>query len=289
MSLRRPPASPYTITQDPYAVIDHISLQQCVGCEGAHFYETTNIPKSLHSLWAEILHDLCSDVSDTIDTITSLPPNDSSLDLALERRLKMFFLFWLLILRKPPSTKNTNPRRITQVIRARMNDWVRRDWLSLIKHYEEDIITSNRTPIPTSTSKTKQQEASLHHCLRNIDQGHIKKATSALLSMGTSDPANPAISAQLKAKHPLRKGDIPPPTLEQLDHQRASFTIDEFRKAVRELNRLISPGLGGARNEYFQALLFHEQSDASAKAKDSLFQLYRFSQHIIQACLPWYF
>ena len=135
-----PRASDSTLATDPFAIVDHFSLKQCIGCENAHFYEITNIPTKLHGIWAEAVHRLCENLADTLDKHRSLQASNYQLDLQLLRRIKMFFIFWFVILRKPPSARSPNHRRTIQLLCARLNSWIIGDWKTLFSYYEQDII-----------------------------------------------------------------------------------------------------------------------------------------------------
>ena len=282
-------ATDILLAADPYAIIDHLSWHQCVGCEGAHFFEITNLPSKLHGMWAEGIQHLCSDVADSLDTHKAISESTDDLDLRLERRLKMFFLFWLLILRKPPSKQSPNGRRTSQLIKARLDAWLDNDWKSLLDKYEEDVVLLQSQSKPSSSSSVAQQAGNICECFKALSIGKINKATSSLLSLGTSNPSNPGIQDQLQAKHPARKHPILPPTEEQISYERASFTVEEFSDIIKNLGRQVAPGLGGCRNEHLQALLFHDQSPVSDNAKDAILQLHRVCHHIAMCSVPWYF
>ena len=134
-----------------------------------------------------------------------------------------------------------------------------------------------------------QQAGNIRECFKALSIGKIQKATSSLLSLGTSNPSSPGIQDQLHVKHPSRKLPITPPTMEQISYERATFTVDEMCIAIKNLGRQVAPGLGGCRNEHLQALLFHHQSPVSSTAKDAVCQLHRVCHHIAMCSVPWYF
>ena len=198
-------ASDVTLAMDPYAIVDHLSWQQCVGGQDSHFFEITNLPSKLHGFWAEGVQLLCSDVADVLDQHKVLTESNDDMDHQLQRRLKMFFLFWFLILRKPPSSTSPNSKRTNQLIKARLSAWVNRDWKSLFDKYEEDVILVQSQSSTPSSSSASQQSGNIRECFKALSAGKINKATSSLLSLGTSNPSNPAIQAQLDSKHPKQK------------------------------------------------------------------------------------
>ena len=119
--------------------------------------------------------------------------------------------------------------------------------------------------------------------------GHIGKGAQALLSKGTSNPHDQSIQDQLSKKHPQRKEDIALPTDEQLQHTRAELDPKQFAKALRSLNNLIAPGLGGLRNEHLLALVFPDFSGASSEAQEAENHLFQLAQLITKGALPPYF
>jgi hypothetical protein len=74
-----------------------------------------------------------------------------------------------------------------------------------------------------------------------------------------------------------------------MNHDRAELDQAEFRKLLRGLANLRTPGLGGLRNEHLLALVFPAHSGASPKALDAENQLFRLAQHIVKGTMPSYF
>ena len=118
----------------------------------------------------------------------------------------------------------------------------------------------------------------------------MSRGSKALLSKGVSSVSNDdAIKAQMEAKFPKRKKDIKEPTNEQWEHERASIDRAIFRDCILKLCGQVLLGLTGFCNEYIQALLFSEQSNADFVAKSAFNELHAVANDIVQGRLPWYF
>ena len=118
----------------------------------------------------------------------------------------------------------------------------------------------------------------------------MSQGSKALLSKGVSLAShNDAIKAQMEVKFPKRKKEIKEPTEEQWEHERASIKKDILCECILNLRGQVSPGLSGFRNEYIQALLFSENSNADYVAKSAFDELHAVANDIVQGRLPWYF
>ena len=272
-------ASQEQLAEDPFAILDHLSIHQCVGSEGAHFHEIQDIPRRHHEAWAEAVGDACEELTVAI--------NDNASETTLERRIKWVFLLPILLLRKPPSPNTVRSTTIKSALASRLSAWKRRDFASLLVSYEQDVVEANSlTEAHRERTKEHREEANLQRCFENLSKGRVGRGASSLLSKGTSNPNCPHIREQLKAKHPLRKVPIAPPTEEQLNHNRQELIKEEFLKLLRQLPNLRSPGLGGLRNEHLLALVFPAFSGASPKA---LAAEHNLAQLIVTGALPQYF
>ena len=98
----RPTATQNMKSLDPFAFVDHIPFNHCCGEDQASYNEAKMIPKRSRTAWAECFGEVCDELvtmtnSNRVDTHPDTP-----YELAMERRVKIFYLFLFLMLRKPP-------------------------------------------------------------------------------------------------------------------------------------------------------------------------------------------
>ena len=136
---------------------------------------------------------------------------------------------------------------------------------------ERDIIHVHGLDRETNPSHPKLvKEFNVRRGVELIAEGQMSKGSKALLSKGVSSASdNEATRAQMVTKLPKRKIEIRNPTVEQW-HERASIDRDILRNCTLKLKGQLSPGLTGFRNEYIQALLFSEQSNADLPNRRSM-------------------
>ena len=124
-----------------------------------------------------------------------------------------------------------------------------------------------------ATTKLRQNVLSLLH------RGHIPKDISRVVSHWVAYDSDPVVTAQLGAKFPLKKRELPRSV-------NLSVSIDRFhglRGSLLALPAAVSPGSGGLRNEYLVAL--------GERLEDEEIQLLeRFSLAYIRTELPpWFY
>jgi hypothetical protein len=97
------------------------------------------------------------------------------------------------------------------------------------------------------------------------------------------DPLDTRVQAQLQAKHPTRKEEIPPMTNEQL-------TTEDLKDAILNMPHNVSPGLGGLCYEHLQAILFDEScTDVPEVAHSAITNVLAFVNCQLAINLPAYF
>ena len=86
----------------------------------------------------ECFGEVCNELSKVIADTNYHLHQDTPFDAALERRIKMFYILLLLILRKLPGKLITIS--LNQAIWARLAMWHAKDLLTLIADYERDVL-----------------------------------------------------------------------------------------------------------------------------------------------------
>ena len=285
---QRQRASIEQIAQDPYAVVDHLPFHHCFGTEGASFRESEFVPGHSRALWAEAFGSVCNDCA--IATEVDLNEFGMAVDHEwhLERRLKMFFLLPTLIFRKEVDGSSTVS--LAKLIRRRLLKFKYLDeWKDLIAEFESDLVHLQSHMDEPPATDGNLRDANFKRTIALVGTGQMRRARTAILSKGCSDPNDPPITAQMAAKFPCRKAPILPPTDEQCAFERACLPWDAFREVIVKLKPLTAPGLGCLRNEHLTALLFTSRSNVSPRAHDAFNRLHRFCDIITQGRLPWYF
>ena len=82
-------ATAIDIFEDRYALIDHLSGKQCVGCAQGSFFEITKVWSDHQGTWASAWSETCREVVERLKATTL---NETRSDLALERIIKFKFL-----------------------------------------------------------------------------------------------------------------------------------------------------------------------------------------------------
>ena len=105
----RPKAEQEEINRDPFAVVDHISFNQCYGTAGASFDECERVPWACREMWAEFYGEICNQAVIATEYDHLMSTNQVEYDLFMERRIKMFYLAPTLIFRKLNHGKKNPP------------------------------------------------------------------------------------------------------------------------------------------------------------------------------------
>jgi hypothetical protein len=83
---------------------------------------------------------------------------------------------------------------------------------------------------------------------------------------------------EMKVKHPERKQEIPPLTMEQLEQLPATLSKDELWTAILSMKRGKSTGPGGLSYEHLQALvILATRTDPPSPAHEALDHLLEFA------------
>ena len=271
------------IERDRFAVVDHVPFKNCYGADGASFSECENVPWICRDHWAEAMGIVSEECADVLELEEGNRLHDN-VELAIERRLKMFFVLPILIFRKVDPEK-----KIQHEVRKRLMLWKAGKWAKLIGDLEADIAKCQRQDYTHQQSPNSPDNVCRRRALELIRLGQMRRARQALTSSGCSDPQLPHIRDQMKAKFPVRKEAITEPTEEQLAYPRAHLDVEAFRKALLQLKPKTSPGLGCLRNEHLTALVYNKHAKASPNAKDAFNRLHRFCDVIVSGNLPQYF
>ena len=120
-------ATPETILNDPYAVIDHISTAQCAGME-VNFFECQRIFSSCKERWAEAYGSACEAVNVALEARAIDAEMEDDVELRLERRIKWQLLSPALLLRKPPANGGVKASELEEVCIQRLDQWKGGEW-----------------------------------------------------------------------------------------------------------------------------------------------------------------
>ena len=108
----------------------------------------------------------------------------------------------------------------------------------------------------SGTSTRSAEERDVDRALLLISEGELGKA-----SKGLADAGDPRIQAQLRSKHPARKGELPG----SLDTLGAFVRVHvSLEDTIRGLSNHAGTGASGYRNEYLKALV-SDFADARAR------------------------
>jgi hypothetical protein len=210
----RPKATTEEIIKDPFAVVDHISFNQCYGTAGASFDECERVPWACREMWAEFYGEVCNQAIIATEYDHLMSTNQVEYNLFMERRMKMFFLAPTLIFRK----LNDTGTKIHHVVRRRLTDWRSNHLEKMIDNFEADLVKINSEGYVQSQSGSSEQLQLVKKVTELVQLGQMKKARQLLLSTGCSDPNEPHITEQMRQKFPARKEEIAEPTEEQFSH-----------------------------------------------------------------------
>ena len=147
------------------------------------------IPAGCRGQWAECFGEVSDELARLIDDADSTPHTDIPFPVALERRVKMFFILPFLMLRKPPDPAVKTS--MNQAIRARLASWRSRDFATLIADYESDVVFLATQAHPSAPSNNR--EAAYRHAVELIKLGQLKRARATVTSNGCSDPTLPHV------------------------------------------------------------------------------------------------
>jgi hypothetical protein len=271
------------LVEDPFAAVDHITLETCTGLSHP-FHESKFLPGSARKRWAEAFGNVLRELSSIANAIHSDQNLLQEYEIKLERRIKMFFLFPCLILRKIKGQKN-----VSNIIKQRLARCRDGDYLTLIEEFETDIAKIQSVDPNSLRSDKPQDVRNYERMIDLIKVGELSRASKALLSKGMSDAAEEEIISQMRRKFPTRKEDIPTLNDEDFDSERATLDKDLFRKTILGLRREVSPGPGNLRNEHLSALIFNPESKVSDQASAAFDHLFEVAETIVSGRLPWYF
>ena len=207
----RPRASERDIFNDKFAVVDHISLEHCFGGEGASFRYSDCIPRQCRTAWCTAFGQTCEALTEALHVNPNEHGMPASFELSIERRVKMFYIFPSLILRKPVLENSSNVP-LKKIIKSRLNQWLHHEWSDLIKAFEADMVTVAETSRDTFGSNRDPLESNYQKATALIQTGQLRRARQAILSTGASDPTIPHVKDQMRSKFPTRKRTILEPT-----------------------------------------------------------------------------
>ena len=105
-------------TEDRFAVVDHLRVEECAGFAGNSFKESKYIFKDCTVSWAGVWSEACEAVVERLQ-----PPHPSSIRhrYALERAIKWKLIVPLLFLRNPPSEGPSRAASLNPVVRRRFD------------------------------------------------------------------------------------------------------------------------------------------------------------------------
>lgn len=291
----RDKATPTQVAQDPFAVVDHLSFPQCAGFAGYGFSAIEKIQAKHSDAWLSAYGQVLEAVN-----FAACPPRDAPTQpLRLERRIKMFFLIPTLLLRIPPKhgpgggqTSVRTP--LGPVLTARLTKWKNGNWGQLIDDFVADCllvaIQNESAPPSRRSGDPKHELRRMHDVLDDLSSNRAGRARKTIISLGTSDPSQEHIKAQLAAKHPKRKEPIPPMEPEQAAWDRIQVTNAEVRKALLEAETKSKAGLGCIQFSHLKCMLRAAESETAGHwAKNCLDLLTTFGNHVLKVDFPQYF
>ena len=177
-------------------------------------------------------------------------------------------------------------RRGRLMFAARFQAFESGEYSKLVTWYLQDRARQESRP----RSRRRQTEAveeakAIVKALDFIAAGEISRAVRLLDSNGLADVSDPAVVAQLEAKHPARKQPLPPlpnggaPTPRPLDVR--------LRGVYGRLRRKCAPGPDNMRNEYLITL---DREYDNAQASDAIRQHEALATLFVNGQLPtWYY
>lgn len=118
----------------------------------------------------------------------------------------MFYILPFFILRKNPD--KSVDILMNNLIKLRLLLWMTREYGTLIKEYEKDVIYIQTVDEYSPPSNNK--EASYCKTVELIRLGQLKQARPNVVLNGCSDPNLPQSVEQMPKKFPKRKTPIPP-------------------------------------------------------------------------------
>ena len=164
--------------------------------------------------------------------------DEDIIDIKMERAIKLWFLFGLLMFRKPLGAKPVKNFEVKRTLSDRLDLILSKDFVSLVATYEADIVHKKSMPQPhnNSTSAEKQNRRSVKEAINLMRGEKVGKAQQILLSKGCADPKDPSVHTQLQGMHPTRKESISNPTPEQeVAVPRAQIDREVFQEVVTKL------------------------------------------------------
>ena len=107
-----------------------------------------------------------------------------------------------LLLRLPPR----GGRRGRSLVAHRFAAWADGGMAALVRWWEADRAAVG---CRSGASTRSAEERDVDRALFLISEGELGKGVSLLTSKGLADAGDPRIQAQLRSKHPARKGELP--------------------------------------------------------------------------------
>jgi hypothetical protein len=148
---------------------------------------------------------------------THLHCSNTKDSISVERRIKMILLLPNLLLRKPPGLNKWQPRAEKCTLRLRLSQFTSNNWIPLLIGYKQDIafVAANFSKPQSAASESRDDtHLKVSRAVDLIADNQCGRARKALLSNGMGDPLDTRVQAQLQAKHPTHKEEIPPMTNE---------------------------------------------------------------------------
>ncbi|MGH3053723.1 MAG: hypothetical protein ACRDL7_01935, partial [Gaiellaceae bacterium] len=292
---RRDQASAEMLREDPFAIVDHLALEECFGYEGACFDTIEQVPRRFQIAWASAMGEAAKALAHAKDEY-------GIASLRFERRLKFFFALPTFLLRFPPGLQKMRHQQEEQLLTSRFavvhNPAT---WPQLVQTYEQDLLLlranhprpAAKKPATGDAEEGSETTARTKKAIRAMNfmaESQYGRARKAILSHGVGCPTDPRVQAQMQEKHPLRKAPIEPMTPEQTSAFRTTLAPEVFADTIRQLDRKIAPGPGGLRYEHLQALLLPTSStDVPEHAATALSHLLEVVNQILGIAYPAYF
>ena len=213
--------------------------------------------------------------------------SDVENDPAVTRSLKWWLISHALFFRHQGKTGRGQRRRYRHKdnTRNRFDWWSQGNMRKLVDLFVRDAETEarrhNRGPSPS-----KAKAKTIKRAMEFLEMGLLSKCRSLLLSTGLGDMNDPAVVAQLDAKHPERQHDLPgsPPVT---NAPPIAIDPDDLRKKYRSLARLAGVGPDGLPNEHLIALAMDTGDTEADKAIEG--HAYMAEQYFNGALPRWWY
>jgi hypothetical protein len=201
-----------------------------------------DVPRELRQAWANAWVATLSRVREAMDA-----GDEERAGLALR---------WVLIL--PQLLLRTRPRTAPSVpnyLNRRFRLFETGRYGSLLREWAADaVLTAAEAPQEGAQSKVS-------HAMRLLSKGLMSRAAQHLSSVGSADPADPAVRAQMCRKCPKRVVNVPP---QFIGVAHGGLELD-LKEAMRLLRPMSGVGCSGLRNEYLRALVLVDNITETVK------------------------